>query len=252
MARLRKLRTRVAEELIPALEAEGTRLAGEDLEARTTEQLAAAIEERLALVRQWTKTYWEEFIPFAHGVRRLVHYYNDAVRPRDPYEFVGLLQGEDLLATQRNDALRELADRLRRNPMLCDAIAEACGSTETNPTNWEQEARTAVRLVAEGETFLIDLRRTMETVLDLAYGNTRLADRPDLILRAVLEQARAVDQDVLRVRNQELTPRRCSSGSSQRSDLNGEKKPWKHWRSAGSVGGCATTTICCWRGSSRS
>jgi hypothetical protein len=36
----------------------------------------------------------------------------------------------------------------------------------------------------------------METVLDLAYGNARLTDRPDLILRGVLELARAVDQDV--------------------------------------------------------
>ena len=56
MARLRQLRTRVAEELIPALEAEGTRLAAEDLEARTPEQLAEAIEERVASVQQWTKT----------------------------------------------------------------------------------------------------------------------------------------------------------------------------------------------------
>jgi hypothetical protein len=48
MARLRKLRTRVAEELIPALQAEGTRLAAEDLEARTPEQLAEAIKDRLA------------------------------------------------------------------------------------------------------------------------------------------------------------------------------------------------------------
>jgi phosphohistidine swiveling domain-containing protein len=196
MARLRRLRTRVAEELIPALEAEGNRLAGEDLEARTTEQLAEAIEERLALVRQWTKTYWEEFIPFAHGVRRLALYYNDAVRPRDPYEFVGLLHGEDLLATQRNAALRALADRLKRNPSLCDAIARVCASTATDPANWEQEARTAVGLVKEGEPFLADFRRTLETVLDLAYANTRLADRPDLILRAVLELAHAVDQAV--------------------------------------------------------
>ena len=97
MARLRKLRTRVAEELIPALEAEGSRLAAEDLETCTDEQLAKAIEERLTSVQRWTKTYWDEFIPFAHGVRRLAVYYNDAVRPQDPYEFVGLLQGEEAL-----------------------------------------------------------------------------------------------------------------------------------------------------------
>jgi pyruvate,water dikinase len=92
--------------------------------------------------------------------------------------------------------LRALADRLRRNPSLCDAIEKVCGSTETDLTNWERDARTAVRSVTEGETFLADFRRTLETVLDLAYANTRLTDRPDLILRGVLELARAVDQDV--------------------------------------------------------
>ena len=196
MARLRKLRTRVADELIPALEAEGTRLAAEDLEARTDEQLAEAIEDRLASVQRWTKTYWDEFIPFAHGVRHLAVYYNDAVRPQDPYEFVGLLQGEDLLATQRNAALRALADRLRHNTPLCDAIEKACGSTSTDAVNWQQEVLAAVRPVTGGEAFLVEFGRTLESVLDLAYGNTRLADRPDLILRAVLEMARSVGQQV--------------------------------------------------------
>ena len=196
MARLRKLRTRVAEELIPALEAEGTRLAAEDLEARTDEQLAEAIEERLASVQRWTKTYWDEFIPFAHGVRRLAVYYNDAVRPRDPYEFVGLLQGEDLLATQRNAALRALADRLRHNTPLCDTIEKACGSTSADAVNWQQEALEAVRSVTGGEAFLTEFRGTLESVFDLAYGKTRLADRPDLILRAVLEMARSGGRQV--------------------------------------------------------
>ncbi len=127
MVRLRKLRTRVAEELIPALEAEGTRLAAEDLENRTDEELASAIEDRMAAVQRWKKTYRDEFIPFAHGVRHLAVYYNDAVRPQDPYEFVGLLQGEDLLATQRNAALRGLADQLRRNPPLREASRRSPG-----------------------------------------------------------------------------------------------------------------------------
>lgn len=195
LARLRKLRTRVAEELIPALEAEGTRLAAEDLETRTDAQLAEAIEERLASVQRWTKTYWDEFIPFAHGVRHLAVYYNDAVRPRDPYEFVGLLQGEDLLATKRNAALLALADRLRHNPPLCDAIQKVCGSTSTDAVNWQQEALAAVRPVTGGEAFLAEFRQTLESVVDLAYGNTRLADRPDLMLRTVLEMARSIDQD---------------------------------------------------------
>ncbi len=196
MARLRKLRTRVAEELIPALEAEGARLATEDLETHTDEQLAEAIEERLASVERWTKTYWDEFIPFAHGVRRLAVYYNDAVRPQDPYEFVGLLQGEDLLATQRNAILRSLADRLRQNTSLCEAVEKACNSMPADGADWQQGALNVLRSVADGEAFLSDLRRVLISVLDLAYGNTRLADRPDLILRSVLQMARTIEDGV--------------------------------------------------------
>lgn len=195
MARLRKLRIRVAEELIPALEAEGIRLAAEDLEILSDEQLAAAIEERWSSVQRWTKTYWDEFIPFAHGVRRLAVYYNDAVRPQDPYEFVSLLQGEDLLATQRNAALRTLADRLRQNSALRDAVEEACGSTPSDEVNGFRGALAAAGSVPGGEAFLTEFQQTLENALDLAYENTRLVDRPGLILRTVLEMARSPGHD---------------------------------------------------------
>jgi pyruvate,water dikinase len=52
----------------------------------------------------------DDFIPLAHGVRQLGIYYNDAVKPEDPYEFVGLLQGQQMVASRRNRALQELAD----------------------------------------------------------------------------------------------------------------------------------------------
>lgn len=190
LARLRKLRTRVADELIPALAAEGTRLAAENLDAQTDAQLAAAIAERVATLQRWTKIYWDEFIPFAHGVRRLAVYYNDAVRPADPYEFVGLLRGEDLLATQRNVALQALAEQVRQQPPLADALAQAGNLLPANPERWAA----TVRSVTGGETFLAEFRRVMDNALDLAYDTTRLADRPDLILQSVLELARATER----------------------------------------------------------
>ena len=194
MARLRKLRTRVADELIPAIEAEGRRFAAENLEALTDEQLADAIQERLDSVQRWKETYWDEFIPFAHGVRRLAVYYNDAVRPQDPYEFVGLLKGEDLLANQRNATLRSLAQRLKQNSPLCDAIERACDLALTGGESWQQAVLTAVRSTAGSEEFLAEFQRTLESLLDVAYGNTRLAARPDLILRTVLEMAHAAGE----------------------------------------------------------
>ena len=74
------------------------------------------------MVAKWKKIYWDEFIPFAHGVRRLATYYNDAVQPEDPYEFVGLLRDQPLLAAQRNHAIGQLAHQLAANDSLRSAV----------------------------------------------------------------------------------------------------------------------------------
>ena len=63
------------------------------------------MEERLAAVRRWHQIYWDEFIPFAHGVRRLAVYYNDAVLGRG-------LQKWPILPTSRIGAAVSAVDRL--------------------------------------------------------------------------------------------------------------------------------------------
>lgn len=85
-ARLKELRKRVVEHRIPELESEGEELAAEEIEQFDDRQLADAIEHRFQIVAKWKKIYWDEFIPFAHGARRLATYYNDAVQPDDPPE----------------------------------------------------------------------------------------------------------------------------------------------------------------------
>ncbi|MBP7868160.1 MAG: hypothetical protein KA419_19695 [Acidobacteria bacterium] len=195
MARLKKLRTRVAEELIPALEAEGRRLAAEDLEPLSAEQLAMTIEARLAAFQRWNETYRDEFIPFAHGIRNLAVYYNDAVHPPDPYEFLGLLKGEDLLATRRNAALLSLADILRPDRPLQEALENALGPVSpVDPDGWRALAP-AARAAPGGAAFLAEFQRVLGETLDLVYGETRLADRPDLVLHSVLELARTPRKD---------------------------------------------------------
>ena len=57
--------------------------------------------------------YWEEFIPFAHGVRLFGQYYNDVVRPQDPYEFVRLLGATEMESLERNRLLEEMAATVR-------------------------------------------------------------------------------------------------------------------------------------------
>jgi pyruvate,water dikinase len=62
--------------------------------------------------------YWKEFIPFAHGMRLFGEFYNDVVRPDDPYEFMGLLQNNALLSVERNQQLAEMAHQIEKDSGL--------------------------------------------------------------------------------------------------------------------------------------
>jgi pyruvate,water dikinase len=188
--RLRVLQHRVADELIPELEAAGNRLASEPLDAFSDEQLAAALEERYAAVCRWRKIYRDDFIPFAHGVRRLAVYYNDAVRPEDPYEFVGLLRGEPLLAVRRNEAIAALAKDVRSNVPLKDLLNGAALETWHDPQIWKKGLLEKLRRLPEGGSFADRFSTLLEEFLDIAYGTERLSERPDLILHNILELAR--------------------------------------------------------------
>jgi pyruvate,water dikinase len=190
MQRLRALRERVAGELIPQLEALGQQFAREEIDGYDDCQLAQAIEGRWAALQEWRTTYWDEFIPFAHGVRQLATTYNDAVRPTDPYEFVGLLRGQRMLAARRNRALQELAGQLEDNAQLWAAIRDVAYSGQ-GPTG--PQALDRVRAAPGGEAFMRALEALQASLLDVAYDEERLAGRPDLLLRTVDEMARARD-----------------------------------------------------------
>jgi pyruvate,water dikinase len=188
--RLRVLQHRVADELIPELETIGKRLASEPLEEYSDEKLAAALEERFAAVRRWRQIYRDDFVPFAHGVRRLAVYYNDAVRPEDPYEFVGLLRGEPLQAVRRNEAIAALANQVRSSAALKDLLSRAALETRHDPQIWKKGLLEQLRRLPEGGRFADRLATLLEEFLDIAYDSERLSERPDLILRNILELAR--------------------------------------------------------------
>jgi len=184
--RLKELSRRVSQELIPRLEREGRDLASEDLEGLDDAKLAAAVESRLEAIRRWRRIYREEFIPFAHGVRRLATYYNDAVCPEDPYEFVGLLQGESMLASQRNQALLSLASTIRNNNLLHRLLREAAAGQD--PKRWRQKLA-IIRDELGGEDFFQQLESFEKQHMDMAFDGERLSERPDLLLSLLLELA---------------------------------------------------------------
>lgn len=185
-ARLKALRKRVTEMLIPELEAEGQVLAAEELALLDDQQLAEAIEKRNAIVAKWKKIYWDDFIPFAHGVRRLATYYNDSVQPEDPYEFVDLLRDQPLVATQRNEAIAQLARQLASSDVLRLAVERLLAETG-GPLQWPT-FRDALLQVDEGaEDFVNGFDAMNKRFLDIAYDQERLYDQPEPMLRNLIE-----------------------------------------------------------------
>ncbi|MGD8791919.1 MAG: PEP/pyruvate-binding domain-containing protein [Anaerolineae bacterium] len=177
--RLSALAERVAGQLIPELEALGRRLAVEEIGGYDDRALAAAIEARYAAVERWRKIYLEDFIPFAHGVRQLGIYYNDAIQPDDPYEFVGLLQGQQMVAARRNRALQALAEQVRDRQALRRGLARVA-----------EEGWDTVRAIPGGQDFIESFERLQAEFMDVAYGGERLSNQPELLLQTILEMAR--------------------------------------------------------------
>lgn len=185
---LRELRREVAEELIPALEAEGRRLAAEDLSALSDAALAGALEHRRERLTHWMQVYWDRFIPFAHGARRLGNYYNDLLKPRDPYEFLGLLREQDLLATRRNQALGELARLLQEEAPLRRTLEERLGTGTPIPDLAPQ-----LEALPGGEEFSRRFEQVRRDYFDLTYQGERLGEDRAGLLRHLLARARGLD-----------------------------------------------------------
>lgn len=185
-ARLKELRKRVVEHRIPELESEGEELAAEEIEQFDDRQLADAIEHRFQIVAKWKKIYWDEFIPFAHGARRLATYYNDAVQPDDPYEFVGLLRNQPMLAAQRNRSIIELAQQLASNESLSAALKELL-KKHAGSLKWATFRNGLAELTNDATDFIRAFEDLSDRFLDIAYDHERLHDQPEPLLRNIVE-----------------------------------------------------------------
>ncbi len=244
-ARLRDLRQRVAEQSSSRELAAKARVSPPRTWPRCDDrQLADAIDGGAGPLARWKKIYWDEFIPFAHGVRRLATYYNDAVRPEDPYEFVGLLRDQPLLAARRNRGHRRLARQLAADERPAPGSARRCWPRMPGreldgvpPASWPAGQPRRGEFVGGFE----DLD---ERYLDIAYAGA--AARPArAVLRNIVELARrptaASRQPTARhepCRAGAAPARGGRTGAPRRGDRRSS-------RPAGSAGGCATTTTSC-------
>jgi pyruvate,water dikinase len=121
----------VEDDLLPAMDREAEALAERDPAGLDDSALADEIERRREAHDRWVDIYSREFIPLAHGVRLFGQFYNETVRPEDPYEFMGLLVATPMLSVRRNQALMRLAARIRDDESL-RAVLEAGGQEDAS------------------------------------------------------------------------------------------------------------------------
>ena len=162
---LKQLAARVKDVLLPRMADAATAMAGRDLSPLTDGELAEEIQRREETYATWKKVYWDEFIPLAHGIRLFGQVYNEAVQPRDPFEFVDLLKGADMLSLQRNRMITTMAGMIRKDARLAESLAS--GATP-----------------ADGP-FMETLRRFMERFGVTAWGAGVVQDR-DRVIRMIL------------------------------------------------------------------
>ena len=115
---LKVLRENIEQNLIPGMISAADQMSAIDLMALSDTELAEEIKHRWEINHKWVNVYWEEFIPFAHGVRLFGQVYNDAMHPEDPYEFVDLLTRTEMASLERNRMLEDLAERIRMDHVL--------------------------------------------------------------------------------------------------------------------------------------
>ncbi|UCH19796.1 MAG: hypothetical protein JSU83_14620 [Deltaproteobacteria bacterium] len=119
---LKSLRQKIEEELIPAMIVEADNLAAIDEATLSDLDLVEEVKRRWEINHKWVNIYWEEFIPFAHGVRLFGQVYNDVLHPEDPYEFIDLLAHTDMASLERNRKLEELAGFIRNDQSLAHLL----------------------------------------------------------------------------------------------------------------------------------
>lgn len=170
---LRHLREKIEHHLIPAMVREAAQMAGQDLKTLSDEELEKEVCRRKAIESKWNTIYWEEYIPFAHGVRLFGQFYNDTVRPTDPYEFVRLLGATEMESLARNRMLEEMASMVRSDRRLKEQLVSG-------------------EHLSADQSFLNLLHRFIEQFGDLSCpitGVVQCSQAPEGVLRLVLEMA---------------------------------------------------------------
>lgn len=111
LANLKQLQHRIETDIMPGMEDVAAQFAKVDLTNLSDAMLEEEFRQRLQQQHYWEETYRSDCIPMAHGIRLFGEFYNDALQPPDPFEFLELLRGGELRALARNRRMAALARR---------------------------------------------------------------------------------------------------------------------------------------------
>jgi rifampicin phosphotransferase len=121
---LKSLRVKIEENHIPGMEKAALEMSRLDLADLSDAALAREIRGRRETYEKWRQAYWDDCIPFAHGMRLFGRIYNDLVKSHDPFQFMALLEGASMISTQRNRMLEGLAAMIGKDPASKSCILE--------------------------------------------------------------------------------------------------------------------------------
>ncbi len=178
------LTEKVEKVLIPELSEEVERFANEGLFPEDSDRFLDRIAERGQSYRRWKQIYRDDFIPFAHGIRTFGIYYNDLIKPDDPYEFILLLRTKDLLAGQRNNRVEELGQMLNKSSALKKKVSGYLADPDKFYIN--QFLEEIEKETAAGSDFVAAFKLLLAKQMNIYYEKVSLADDQLSLLQTVL------------------------------------------------------------------
>ncbi len=205
---LQSLQQRIESELLPGMEKAAGKLAEVALEELSDQQLAVEIYHRRKIQKHWEEAYRSDCIPMAHGIRLFGEFYNDALRPQDPFAFLALLRGPGLQAVKRNRQLAELAEQLRDGQQPATEEIAAAAAKINLPVDLtsqllqemaRQPLGTAVVADRDLEAeylahFPVAEREQAAEILAIGRASYRLRDDDNLSLDLLNRQVRRAEQ----------------------------------------------------------
>lgn len=177
-----ELAERVEKVLIPELKKESEVFSGKEPDLIAEEDLIEEIKLRGESYEKWAKVYWDDFIPFAHGIRNFGIFYNDLVNPEDTYEFIYLLKTNDLIAYKRNDDMKKIAENMKSEQKLREHLNELLESGIKGERLLEKIKETNAEIS-------YDLLEFLKENMSVGYEGVSLEERPEIPVGVILRMA---------------------------------------------------------------